>query len=376
MWLVGYLFNNNGMGTWCWEAAHALADAGEPVTLLCSDRVVLPGATSIPVLRVAADPLPRGIARFNAPGGMLSRHGPRVVREAIARLATAGTPVERVLLNSTEFVDETVGVPQLATAWASGVSSREYASRLVFHLRGRPRDILRSTLATVGWWRRDWFGFTHVDIVLAVTERLTKELRSHGVPATTLFPCTHVSTNAPVPRADGSRVRLVTAAVDLEEPRKRVSWMLEALRGFDGHCELTLIGSSSARLRAMAAGLKIPVVFTDRLPREAAMSFLSHQDVFLFASVLDDWGYVVTEAMARGLAVVAPDLPPFDEILGTTGALYPAESQGGFCRALAIAVAEGAGARDVSWRRASAEFSRGIFSARLREILAERIPHT
>jgi glycosyltransferase involved in cell wall biosynthesis len=53
---------------------------------------------------------------------------------------------------------------------------------------------------------------------------------------------------------------------------------------------------------------------------------MEKHDVFLFGSRFDDWGYVLIEAMGRGLCVVAPDISPFDEIVGKTGVTYPLDS--------------------------------------------------
>src|SRR5258708_29201379 len=143
MWLVGYLYNNNGMGTWCWEAAHALADAGEPVTLVCSPTVVLPGPTTLSILRVAAaSPARTPLGRVLVAVGQLSAQGPRVMRDAVQTLAAAGTPATMVLLNSTEFYDPVVEVPQLVTAWASGISLRDYLARSRVHRRGLSRHSL------------------------------------------------------------------------------------------------------------------------------------------------------------------------------------------------------------------------------------------
>src|SRR4051812_13854054 len=99
MWLVGYLFNNNGMGTWCWEAAHALAEAGENVVLVCASDVVFPGSTSVPVLRIEAPALRTVGEKLFANGGLLSRHGPRVMRSAVHVLEAQGHEVTRILLN-------------------------------------------------------------------------------------------------------------------------------------------------------------------------------------------------------------------------------------------------------------------------------------
>ena len=51
MYVVGYLYNNNGMASWCWEAAHAMTEAGLPVLLVVSSEVKLPGNPKVDILR-------------------------------------------------------------------------------------------------------------------------------------------------------------------------------------------------------------------------------------------------------------------------------------------------------------------------------------
>jgi hypothetical protein len=38
MFVVAYLYNDNGMASWCWEAAHALHELGQPVLLICANE--------------------------------------------------------------------------------------------------------------------------------------------------------------------------------------------------------------------------------------------------------------------------------------------------------------------------------------------------
>ncbi len=376
MWLVGYLYNNNGMGTWCWEAAHALAAAGEQVTLVCSPSVALPGPTDLRILRVAPPPRARSVAgKVIGELTQLSAHGPLVMREAVRELSAAGVPVTAILLNATEFFDPSLPCPQLVTAWARGVTLREYLARLGVQLRGVSRHSLRAFLGTLGWWRKDWYAFRRAGVVLAVSTPLQDELQSHGVRAELLHPCTHSASLPPLPRGAGQPVRLLSAAVSLDEPRKRIEWMLESLRKWHGtNCTLTLIGAPSARVRAVAGALDMPVEFTGALSRDAVVERMREHDVFLFASVLDDWGYVITEAMSQGMAVVAPNLSPFDEILGDTGALYGAHDASAFRAAVDRVLVDTEGARQRSWDRARRQFSRELFAARLFAVVAERFP--
>jgi glycosyltransferase involved in cell wall biosynthesis len=378
MWLVGYLYNNNGMGTWCWEAAHALADAGESVTLVCSSTVSLPGPTTLPILRIAPAAPARSVSgKILEALGQLSAQGPHVMLEAARQLAEAGTPASFLLLNSTEFYVAEIDAPQLVTAWARGVLFRQYIARLRVHLHGVSHHAVRTILGTIGWWRKDWRTFRRADLVLGVTTPLVDELRAHGVGVELLHPCTHVSADPPIARDAHAPVRLLTAAVSLDDPRKRVLWMLDALRDWTGpNCTLTLVGESSARVRAAAAAITTPVEFTGALSREDVVQTMRTHDVFLFASELDDWGYVVTEAMSQGLAVVAPACSPFDEILGTTGALYAPGNLIAFRQALDDLLSRVDASRHATWERAHELFSRPRFVSRLRSIVLERLPHS
>jgi glycosyltransferase involved in cell wall biosynthesis len=367
MWLVGYLFNNNGMGTWCWEAAHALASAGESVTLVCSTSVQLPGHTDIPLLRVDPPPMLSVGRRVLGDGGLVSRHGPRVMRHAVAALARQGRQPHTLLLNSTEFLDASIPSRQFVVAWARGVTLTEYITRYRERGHDSARESLRAAMSTLGWWRRDWNGYRGAHGTLAVCTPLLRELQAHGVKAALVYPCTHVP--ARPRRRDGmGTLRLVMAAADLNEPRKRVKWMLDALaQGTRANATLTLIGHADDDLRAAAARVPFPASFVGAMSRDAALQELRTHDVFLFASLLDDWGYVLTEAMANGLAVVAPDSSPFDEILGSSGARYAVHDPLAFLAAVNEVSGDVEGARQRCWERARDAFSRDAFLRQLRD---------
>src|SRR5437588_11244256 len=114
------------MGTWCWEAAHPHAAAAEDVALVCSWDVELPGHTSIEVIRVDAPVRVGAYARMFSPGGMISRHGPRVMHKAVRALEDRGRRIETILLNSTEFFDASIQHSQYVVAWARGVTLANY----------------------------------------------------------------------------------------------------------------------------------------------------------------------------------------------------------------------------------------------------------
>jgi len=50
--VVAWLYNTTGLGTWCWEAAHALQELGQNVILIAAQNVQLPGIPAVEVARI------------------------------------------------------------------------------------------------------------------------------------------------------------------------------------------------------------------------------------------------------------------------------------------------------------------------------------
>ena len=111
-------------------------------------------------------------------------------------------------------------------------------------------------------------------------------------------------------------------------------------------------------------------------PAAYLLNQMAQHELFVFGSSLDDWGYVlieamgnnlcVIEAMGNNLCVVAPNLSPFDEIVGDTGVLYDPSSPESLTRPLAALLAEDIAARrSASHRRAETLFSRAAFAESL-----------
>jgi glycosyltransferase involved in cell wall biosynthesis len=97
-------------------------------------------------------------------------------------------------------------------------------------------------------------------------------------------------------------------------------------------------------------------------------------DIFCFGSRLDDWGYVLVEAMANGLVPVAPAISPFDEIMGKVGFGYNPQSKDDFARALVSAASSSLmEKRREAWERASTLFSRAAFGRSILESVESAI---
>ncbi len=376
--MVGVIFNNNGMATWCWEAAHALASSGDDVTLVATEDAPLPGVPGpgVRVYRVPRHPRPRGVgAKLRTEIARLSIRPDTVMRSFVALDRTADeNPI--LLLNHTGLVDPDLPARQYVAAWARETRLIDYLSRARRNIRlHRPVATARLMLDTVGWWRRDWHGYRHATTVLATTNRFRDELTRASVRAVTIHPCVGVPAAPPAlpPRPP---VRLLSAALDLGDPRKRLAWMLDALREFPMRgrdVRLTLVGRPTADIERRAADSCVPVTFTGPLPRQTLLAEVAAHHAFLFASALDDWGYVVAEAMSLGRAVVVPDAPPFDE-MGARGAVRFADDPAAFRRAVDGAIEDVSTLGRSAHEQAQQAFSHAAFAAAVRKLADRRIP--
>jgi glycosyltransferase involved in cell wall biosynthesis len=375
MIVVAWLWNSNGMASWCWEAAHALFEAGREVLLVCSSRVVLPGEPEVPT--VAFDPPGSSessnlAAKLGRAYGRLSSRSSGFVGLLHARLLKMGHKPSCYLLNCSELEDPSVAVRQYVVGWSYPPGAVGYIRKVPLYMRRLAfLPAIRSAMSTIGWYGKDWRAYRSATGVLAVSNRLDRSLRGRGVRSSVVHPGTRLL-DREMGAKDGDGIRMVIAAVDLDEPRKRVEWMLTALGDLGCHGDLVLIGSASEALRAVAVRTGLRCVFPGKLRRIEAQRRLLEGDVFLFGSLLDDWGYVLVEAMAGGLAVVAPDLSPFDEIVGEDGNLYPPSDAAIFRqRVKALAGSDICDMRAKAIQRARRLFSRPAFSSALMAAISD-----
>jgi glycosyltransferase involved in cell wall biosynthesis len=368
---VGCIFDRTGMQTWCIEAAEALAASGERVFLFHSAAVPAPVvSTGIELIAVAHGDVLPAVARgkFKREFSRISTHPGRFVRSACRELQARQINPWAFLLNASMFVDPAVEVPQFVVAWAFPASLSGYLRKLpIHHDRLLSIDGIRTALDQIGWYRRDWFAYRHAAGVLSVSRRLDSAIRRAGLNSTMVHPGIRVEQRQRSAR--GERTRLVMMAADLDSPRKRVPWMLNALGDFPIPAEITLIGVGSQKIVDLARSTRMPVDATGPLARHEALAAIREGDVFLFGSLLDDWGYVLLEAMAAGLAVVAPRMSPFDEILGPAGLLFTPSSAKEFRQAAIDACGRTPDDAAAQSKWLEAHFSSQVFSRRLLEAM-------
>lgn len=369
MIVVAYLYNTNGMASWCWEAAHALAEAGESVALVCDLGVEIPETTNVNIIRFAP---PQPVSQANkvlSELGRLSSRSSGFAYYLHHHLQSLGLMPSVYLLNQSNLMDVRLDVPQHVVAWAYPTSLLGYLGKIgILSGRKLSRDTIRTAFDAIGWWRKDWHAYRNATSVLAVTKRLESSLSAAGVSASVVHPGTAVPPGKRKHKLSKIH-KLLICSVDLEDPRKRTAFLLDALLHVIGpnYC-LTLIGKASESFRTRIEATSLPVTFVGQRSRSEVQTAMAEHDIFLFGSCLDDWGYVLIEAMSQGLCVVAPDLSPFDEIIGEGGVLYSPFSRDDLCMKLNALLANDLIPKsETAQFRAEVLFSRKVFSKCLLE---------
>ncbi len=148
----------------------------------------------------------------------------------------------------------------------------------------------------------------------------------------------------PAPRATGTGSPVELLAVGAVVPRKAYDLLVRVLRPVaDRDWRLTIAGPTDRSPEALAAlrsalrqtGLGRRVTLLGAVGQEKLADLYAHADAFVMSSLYEGYGMVLSEAMARGLAIVcttggaaaetAPDsaaikVPPGDEV-ALTGAI-------------------------------------------------------
>lgn len=131
---------------------------------------------------------------------------------------------------------------------------------------------------------------------------------------------------------------MLVAYVGRLAPEKGIDVAIDGMRmvleRHPGRVAFALAGDGPAEARCRAAAPP-GVVFAGKLSDRALSEFYASADVFVFPSITETFGNVVLEAMASGLALVAPDWGATTELATTETALqFPAHDP----RALAACV--------------------------------------
>ena len=380
MIVVGYLYNTNGMASWCIETAFALHEAGFDVLLVHAPNVSLPA--NLPYQTFSFDLFvhssnnqrPYIIRKVLSIKNLLSSCGTGFVYEVSKHLKEYGFSVESFFLNQSNMSDHRVNVPQYICSWVYPLSFRTYVRNGFNGLEsGSVKSQLLTLLNSIGFYRKDSKSFRFASKVFALTEPMYRDLVKRGIDAILLSPCCGISRDGVVVN-DSPKigpVKVIMSALNLSSRRKNLTWIMRNLNSVARiDLEITLVGNLGEEMYELVSNSPHKVEWKGLLSREELKSEYQKSDIFLFGSILDDWGYVLTEAMSSGLAVLAPNKHPFDFIVGDKRCLFRPDDSMDFISKLGVLLTYPILLQEIKLKareRASSTFSREAFISVCRE---------
>lgn len=326
--VVGWLYNSNGMATWCIETARTLKKLRFEVCLVASALHLVPQDLQCNVLIFTLPPadqrlttrLRRKCLALIEP--LLPVRGiPHFTLFISQELEATGRRVGLFLLNQSNLVNDRCNIPQLVVAWAWPITLGGYLGKLFLPTQQNIWANLRQLLY---WYRMDNTGYRSATAVLAVHPKLVEALQHLNITVELLYPGLAAELNAEKTITDTSVFNILITSANIEDPRKNNRWLIECLSGIQTKLpwKLTLVGQVSESF-SLWASEKIPCIeITGLLPRDEALKKFASANLLLFGSALDDWGYVQIEAMSRGLMLMAPDQLPSNVIIESQAFLY------------------------------------------------------
>jgi hypothetical protein len=235
------------------------------------------------------------------------------IETAFEQLRQTGNTPGLILVAQTDFLWPHAPVPQWVVGRSWPVSLKGYLGKMN-ELKSQPwlprlHDLLF-------WYKMDHKAYKMATGVLAITNKLSNDLKQLGYNSQRLYPCVDIpSANMHKPKEN--KLRLLTAALHLGDKRKHIGWMMQALKPLNRQgisFEITLVGEFDTQIE-QAFRMDFPQVkLTGRITRQALLGEMANHDIFLFTSLQENWGYVLIEAIAQGMVVFTPDRYPFSEI--------------------------------------------------------------
>ncbi len=112
---------------------------------------------------------------------------------------------------------------------------------------------------------------------------------------------TTVTTKKPSVHSDKKLKVLYVGALS---QRKGVAYLLDAIKPLDDIIDLTIIGRRTADCSEMDAALN-KYRWLESLPHHSILKEMSEHDVFVFPSLFEGFGLVLTEALSQGIPIIA-----------------------------------------------------------------------
>lgn len=89
--------------------------------------------------------------------------------------------------------------------------------------------------------------------------------------------------------------------------RKGISYMFDAIKGLEENVELTVIGSGNTDACPALKDALTHVNYLGTLAHDKVLEVMAEHDVFIFPSLFEGFGLVITEAMSQGTPVITTD---------------------------------------------------------------------
>ena len=207
------------------------------------------------------------------------------------------------------------------------------------HFSAYLRHYNLTALNAIAWPFLRWF-HNNGRITWTPGSIVARELREHGFTNVRVWSRgVDGTTFNPSFRSRELRARLgagddtiLVAYVGRLAPEKGIHVALEGMRRVmeraEGRVAFALAGDGPAEAQCRASAPP-GTVFTGRIGGRDLSEFYASADVFVFPSITETFGNVVLEAMASGLALVAPDWGATTELATTETALqFPAHDPG------------------------------------------------
>lgn len=349
MIVVGYLYNTNGMATWCIETAYALHEAGENVLLVHAPSVKLPANLPFKTLCFSFNSAKESViakvglmGKMNSFLNVFSNASTGFSYKVYEQLTQDGKKVHSFFLNQSNMIDPRVPIPQYVCSWVYPFNINYYLKTAFLSLeQGSIKNKILTIANAIGFYRKDKASFKAATKVLALTPAMQQNLLQQNYKAVLLSPCCAVEQNVKkvADTVIERKIKVIMCALDLSSKRKNLTWVMEQLNSLkDTELEIILIGRTGEDMEQLIAVSPHTIIQKGILTREEIINEYNKADIFLFASLSDDWGYVLTEAMSKGLAVLAPYQHPFNYIVGNEDYLFEPGSKHSFlekfCRLL------------------------------------------
>ena len=335
--LIAYIYNNNGMATWCIEAAKALSLKGYKVILVKKIDIELDVTSMQHIQLVNFDEESSNNRNiFYRIKAKLKQYiylipfiqsDKQFLPKLFKHLSFLGiNQVDAILLNQSNLLNHSIQIKQYVVAWANPPFFINYLKN-AFTTAKSIRQIYHGVLAAIFWYKSDQYSYKNAAGVMSVSEKLKNNILQlvKNANVNTIYPGVSNQYITEIKRPISKKIKLVMMALHIEEKRKRLTWAINQIQQLQTYyhlIELTLIGDYSAAFKRKIEQENIPAIFLGKLTRTEALSELQKNDLMIFASSVDDWGYVQIEAMSCGLAVMAPKASPFDEIIGNDDYLF------------------------------------------------------